>query len=152
MKDKYEYLLHTWGGFYNDEHQVKHGKEEGYFFFDTMAELQDYLKDLRKIEDDLNANHLAIVINEGTHVRYKTTAKMVFRYKGNEYPYEYDFGYAYSKHTAYFMFHEGNYGCDCNRSTFIRRDVDNNFPELNCGDEIKVKKFKVLQIKDENTT
>ena len=59
MKDKYEYVLQTWGGFYSDEHQVKHGKTEGYFFFDTMEELQDYLKDLRKVERDLNAKYLA---------------------------------------------------------------------------------------------
>ncbi len=35
-KEKYEYLLQTWGGFYNDEHVAIHGKEPGYLWFDTM--------------------------------------------------------------------------------------------------------------------
>lgn len=50
---KYEYLLHTWGGFYNKEHQDKHGEVKGYHYFDTEQERSDYLAKLRKIETEL---------------------------------------------------------------------------------------------------
>jgi len=33
-----------------------------------------------------------------------------------------------------FIWEEGNYSCDCNRSKFIR-EVDPDFPDMSCGDE-----------------
>lgn len=43
--------------------------------------------------------------------------------KGEEIPYIWD---------------EGNYACDCNRSLFIQRQCDENFPKFICGDKIKL--------------
>ena len=36
-----------------------------------------------------------------------------------------------------FMFAEGDYSCDCNRSRFIRVYHDKKFPEMDCGEEIQ---------------
>jgi len=82
---KYEYLLHTWGGFYNKEHQDKHGEVEGYHYFDTKQERSDYLAKLRKIEKELNAMHLATTISEGYNTRTVTTLHRVVKWEGKEY-------------------------------------------------------------------
>ena len=50
-----------------------------------------------------------------------------------------DFGYEYPEEQAIFMFEEGNYSCDCNRSLFIQDEYgENAIDELDCGEEIKM--------------
>lgn len=142
--DRYEYMLHTWGGFYNE--QYRHPHKPGYFFFDTMEELRNYLSDLEKVEKQLNARMLAYTIEEGTHVRYRTIAKMNLVYKGTEYPFEYDFGYGYPIESAEFMFQDGNYACDCNRSIFLHEAYP-EVPEKDCGHTIIDKDFEVLLVR-----
>ena len=58
-------------------------------------------------------------------------------FKGKTYSFDYDFG-EYSIQGAEFMFTEGNYSCDCNKSQFIREHCDPKFPEFPCSDEIKL--------------
>lgn len=145
--EKYEYVLHTWGGFYNEEHAKIHGKKSGYFFFDTMEQLQQYLKELRNIQKEIGAYELMTDINEGKDVRYTTIAKMKMMYNGKEYDYEEDFGYAYPKDSARFMFFEGNYSCDCNKSIFLKRKYGSIIKEKDCGDDIKITEFEVLRVK-----
>ncbi len=142
--EKYEYLLKTWGGFYNEEFQKIHRKEEGSFFFDTKKERKACIDELRQIEKKLNANFLMIREEEGKDVRYSTIAKMKMVYNGKTYDYEEDFGF-YPKSTAHFMFHDGNYACDCNRSLFLSRKY--GVETKDCGDEIELIDFKVIQIK-----
>jgi len=138
---KYEYCLKTWGGFYNEQHQKKHGHKEGYFWFDTAEARENYIKLLQTIENDLHAYGLGVAKTEGTETRFKTVAKMIFVFKGKEYPYETDFGYGYALDSAEFMFYEGNFACDCNRSMFI------GLPEMQCGNRIKMKDFVVIKVK-----
>ena len=145
--DKYEYLLHTWGGFYNEEYITVHKEKPGYFFFDTKEELNSYLKKLQYIERVMKATRLMYVIEEGYKVRYKTIAKMDFIYKNKIYKHKEDFGYAYSPDTARFMFELGNYSCDCNRSNFIRRNYGLVIPKLECGDQIEMENLEIIQIK-----
>jgi hypothetical protein len=146
--EKYEYMLHTWGGFYNAEHKKVHAKEPGYFFFDTKEELNAFLVDLREIENDLKAYHLATTIEEGKHVRYRTIAKMKLVYEGTAYDYEEDFGCAYPPESAHYMFEDGNYACDCNRSLFLKRKYGELIEELDCGRTIEMKDFEVLQVRE----
>lgn len=147
VNEKYEYMLHTWGGFYNKENYKKHGKKDGYFFFNTMDELQKYLNELKYIEKRLSAFMLATNIVEGKHVRYKTIAKMKMNYKGKIYDYEHDFGYAYPVESAEFMFFDGNYACDCNKSMFLREKYKGKIHESTCGIEIEITEFEVIQTK-----
>ena len=37
-----------------------------------------------------------------------------------------------------YMFKEGNYSCDCNKSSFIQEQCDKSFPDMNCGDKIEL--------------
>ena len=69
----------------------------------------------------------------------KTIAKNDIIYNGVEYPIECDFGENYPEDAALFMFEEGNYSCDCNRSIFINEQHGDCIKELECGDTIKMK-------------
>ena len=44
-----------------------------------------------------------------------------------------------------YMYEDGNYSCDCNRSLFIRQQCDNNFIGLDCGDQIQLISIKQLE-------
>lgn len=144
--DKYEYLLHTWGGFYNKKYADIHKEKPGYFFFNTAAERNLELNRLQLIEKQLDAHHLAHILYEGTFVRYNTVAKMIFVYNSKKYPYEYDFGYGADTDSAKYMFNDGNYACDCNRSLFLKRNGV-EIQELECGHTIEMIDFKVERIK-----
>lgn len=68
----------------------------------------------------------------------------VFQYKDKEYIIHCDFGCGYPEESAVWMFLEGNYCCDCNRSLFISREYgEDAIPELECGDEIKLKEYHI---------
>jgi hypothetical protein len=43
-----------------------------------------------------------------------------------------------------FSWTDGNMGCDCNRSKHIKMRCDPNFPELPCGDKIKLLNPEIL--------
>lgn len=51
---------------------------------------------------------------------------------------EQDFGYGYPSHQAQYMYEEGNYSCDCNRSVFMGIE-----PGMSCGETIEMVSFKV---------
>lgn len=69
----------------------------------------------------------------------------VFQYKDKQYTIHYDFGTNYTDEAAEFMFLQGNYSCDCNRSLFIRREHGEDlFPELSCGHEIVLKGYYIV--------
>ena len=80
---KYEYLLDTWGGFYNKEHQ--HSEKSGYHYFDTKEERTSYLNKLKALEEKLNDRCLLSRINEGYNTRIITTLHRVVKWKGIEY-------------------------------------------------------------------
>ena len=48
-----------------------------------------------------------------------TTARMIMEYQGKKYWFEYDFRYEYPGNCAEFMFFDGNYSCDRNKSLFL---------------------------------
>lgn len=144
--EKHEYMVHLWGGFFNEEHKAKHGREPGYYFFDTAEERNRFVATLRAEEKALNAKYLAQDSADGRHVRYKTVAKMRFVYQGKEYALERDFGYAYPVDVAHYMFEDGNYSCDCNRSLFLAEKHE-GFPELDCGHEVELAAFQVVRVR-----
>jgi len=65
----------------------------------------------------------------------QTTACMNWEYKDKHGYYEYDFNGFYPPESAYFMWEEGNFSCDCNRSIFF------GLPEMDCGEKIEIKRF-----------
>lgn len=73
-----------------------------------------------------------------------------FSYKGRRYTIHYDFECDYSEDDALFLFTEGNCGCDCNLSRFIRKEYGDVIPELDCGCEIEMKNYH-LEYEDFST-
>lgn len=82
---KYQYLLHTWGGFYNDEYKSSHNESSGYHYFDTKLERTQYLEKLKEIEAQLSAFHLATDISEGYNTRTNTVLHRVIKWESKEY-------------------------------------------------------------------
>ncbi len=64
--------------------------------------------------------------------------KIVFKDEvGLLHQYETEFPSDFTDYDIQYMFTEGNYGCDCNRSIFIS-SVDSNFPYYECGEKIEM--------------
>lgn len=99
-KPKYEYIVHTWGGFYNDQYKRIHHFEPGYKWFDNEFERDQYVSVLKSYEEKLNARHLMVVLDEGYHTHIKTILHRVVKYKGEFIYSEYDMGYAYPMDAA----------------------------------------------------
>jgi len=72
-----------------------------------------------------------------------TVAYVTLEYNHKEYKITENFGENYSSESARFMFEDGNYGCDCNLSQFIKSQCDDNFPLLECGHTINIKNIRV---------
>ena len=138
-----EYHLFFWGGIENDGlATAKFGPERNYWFA-TPEERARF-----KVEVSLFAQAAGQTVcfneSDGPLALKRTIAKMILVHGGKRYPYEEDFGYGYTAHCADFMFHEGNYSCDCNLSRFIRRThADTALPEMECGETIGVEDFEV---------
>lgn len=92
---KYEYMLKTWGGFYNEEYKKIHKQESGYRWFSTNKERQEYIDHLKQIEEELNARHLAITTEEGYHTRNETILHRVVEYDNKEIYSYYNMGFGY---------------------------------------------------------
>ncbi len=92
---KYEYYIHVWGGFFNDEYKRVHCFQPGNYFFDTLKEREDFISTLREIEEKMDARHLGISMSEGYHCRIETKLHRVTKYNGKEYYSEYNLGCSY---------------------------------------------------------
>lgn len=66
-----------------------------------------------------------------------------FKYKEKEFILRFNFE-DYLEEDAIWMFTEGNYSCDCNRSMFIRQQFgEDAVPELPCGDTIELLDYHI---------
>ena len=75
-----------------------------------------------------------------------TIAEVILKHKDKEYKFNFDFGAYVNSEGAEYLFDDGNYACDCNRSLFIKRYCDKDFIELPCGgDEIELISFKIIE-------
>jgi hypothetical protein len=138
-----EYHLFFWGGINNDGlATAKFGPERNYWFA-TPEERARFKADV-----SLFAHAAGQIVcfseNDGPNALTRTVAKMNLMYRGTAYPYEHDFGYGEHADSADYIFFEGNYSCDCNLSSFIRRaHPEANVPDLDCGDQIEIKDFEI---------
>jgi hypothetical protein len=144
MYNNYEYMLHTWGGFYNKEFQEKHGYKSGYFWFDTEEEREAYILKLKEAEEKYNARVLAISRVEGTHTRFKTIGMIIFTYQGKEYPYEHDFGYMFPFDWAEREFTGGYYSFDSSRRELLAKIYPEFKDSSGDGGEIEMKSFRLV--------
>lgn len=169
-KHKGKYLLRYWGGGVEALHQdlpfqqlikeipklvIKHNDTMNCWF--EHKQLRDSFRDCiwsiaKRIEKDTQQNCTVVTdsVDEGIddmgvmiYPSYRTVAFMsLVTPDGSEYAYCDDFGYGYSAGSARYMYEEGNYSCDCNRSEFLR-NLGVPIDELDCGDTIEMKKFFV---------
>ena len=97
---KYQYHLHTWGGFYNQWAKDIHHHEEGDYFFETSQDREDYLDKLLAIEDELQCHVLAYVKTEGYCCNTRTKLHRVIEWEGKQYYSERDMGINYDLESA----------------------------------------------------
>ena len=144
---KYQYLLHFWGEIMNNNLVERELKISGnYCWFDSSIERQKAKEAINNIAKKYNVV-VAFSEEEGNLVRYKTVAKMILRYKNKDYELDYDFGYGYPAESAMYMFRDGNYSCDCNKSLFLADKYPDDFKdEFECGDKIQIIKFTIKYI------
>jgi len=69
-------------------------------------------------------------------------ATATLEYKGKTYVVTEDYNNS-SDDGIEFMWEEGNWSCDCNKSLMIQRQVDPSFPDMDCGHEIKLTKLTI---------
>jgi hypothetical protein len=84
--------------------------------------------------------------DDNDHVHKLTWAKVKLSAHGKPYDFSMCFGFGYPKESVEYMFSEGNYACDCNRSGFIARYCDTEFPRHDCGDQIAVVELNVVYL------
>lgn len=141
MDKQKEYMVHIWGGAWNDyanpSIEKDLGIKEGYHYFQTEKEKDDFL--------ELLSNPIYSIQGLMTDIQYgymshkRTIFVGTLKYQEKEYIIHFDFGYEFPEEQAIFMFEDGNYSCDCNKSLFIQREYGEHvIPELNCGDEIEL--------------
>lgn len=138
-----EYMVHIWGGAWNDDAypSIKQdlGIDEGYYYFSTEKEKDLFLEKVGQEKYQDQGMAFDLKHKEMTHKRTIFVGDFMFQNK--IYKLRYDFGYEYEKQNAEFIFLEGNYSCDCNRSILLHERYD-DFPLLGCGDDIKLVNYK----------
>ena len=139
------FFLQCWGGIYNNDLIKKHfGLEGGNFWFETVED-RNIFKDTIKRFADKQGQAVSFAEYEGADCKKRTVAKIVLTHEGKDYPLEYDFGYGFPEDAAFYMWEDGNYSCDCNKSIFLHE----KYPEVpetdTCGDKIKIKTLEILK-------
>lgn len=149
---KYEYMLNYWG---KNKEKVNGSlglpttKESTFLFFDTKEERDKAASWARTIAPD----GLATRTEEGMGIRNRLIVEVRCSYEEKPYHFFYDYGHGYSEDAARFMFEEGNYSCDCNMSSFLKK-IHPEFPELKCAlfdiDVIRLDELIMHQVTPDN--
>jgi hypothetical protein len=88
---------------------------------------------------------------ESIDTRACTMARVTLRLPdGREGTFVQSFGFGYPAHGVEYMWHEGNYSCDCNKRLYLAREcnIDPDNADLDadvvCGDEIQLVNLKIF--------
>lgn len=81
--------------------------------------------------------------------KIKDAIKAVYSFDGKEYVTFHDH-YIWVQPDDYegqweYIYREGNYSCDCNKSLFIQRQCDPSFPDMTCGHKIKMTSLQKIK-------
>lgn len=79
MKLKYEYLLKTWGGFYQ---LPKNPFKPGDYYFDSEEERRKYIEKLELKNTELEYSGMVLYKEEGYNVRHFPTLHRISSHKG----------------------------------------------------------------------
>jgi hypothetical protein len=83
-------------------------------------------------------------MNMGNEYKMHTFVKFVLHYRGIDYKCIDDLGENYPLNVAHYIYEEGNYSCDCNRSLFLKR-IGVVCDELECGETIKLSNLEIFK-------
>lgn len=142
--DKEEYMVHIWGGAWNRDAKPSIEKDlgikKGYYYFDTEEEKDNFCSILRNpIYYDQG---IMIDVEHKVMSHKKTIFVGTLKYKEKEFIIHHDFGYEFPEKSAIFIFTDGNYSCDCNRSLFIQEEYgEDAIQELRCGHDIELVEY-----------
>lgn len=144
-----EWMVHIWGGAFNADAnpsiEKDYGITEGYHYFETKDAKDSFCAICNLPE--YKKQGLMMHIEEGELTHKRTVFVGTFAYKDNTFVIHYDFGYEYPEESAEYMFTQGNYSCDCNRSIFIRNQHGpESVPDLGCGYEIELVDFTFVYL------
>ncbi len=78
-----------------------------------------------------------------------TIVLVTLEYNDMVYTFKENFGKNYPRESVEFMYEDGNYSCDCNKSLDIKRNCDDAFKEMCCGEFIKLVNIEFIQINKE---
>lgn len=106
MGSKYEYLLHCWGGFWNDHNIVIHKEPEiPYKWFNTKEERDLEIKRLKNLEinqskylkdnNKINDSCIVMSLSEGYLTRYKFIIKSLIQLEDKIIEIENNLGYGF---------------------------------------------------------
>lgn len=128
-----EYFLKIWGGAmpYLEKNL---GIKNKYYYFETKEKREEFIDKIMPY----SKYGLAIDTKDGIMTHKRTIAEITLKYENKIYKFDCDFGYEYPEESALFIFEEGNYSCDCNKSLFIKEYCDEKFKEFPCGEEIEL--------------
>jgi len=110
---KYEYLLRTWGGFYNKENGFSEKYKPGLHYFDTEGARKAYVAELKF--RNLAKGDLGLVcdLSEGFNCRTHTILHRAISYEGNRYYDTNDLGPNFNYSGAqYIMNYKWTLGCN----------------------------------------
>lgn len=140
-KEKYEYAVHLWGGFFNytNPYKDKHDLESKSYYFDTREEREKFLKEVEKhkkaAKSAYNLSCIATHLSEGIGVRNHTCLHRLVEYKGKQYHSKRQFDWIISARTAeYFMEYKWYPG-------FNDYVIENSL----VNEEVDYKKVKILR-------
>lgn len=135
-----EWMVHCWGGAWNPGANPSIEKDlgitMGYHYFTDEKEKNCFIQFLNIYRYKQQGIVFTVDYGEMSHKR--TVFVGTFRYQDKDYILDYDFGYEFSEEDAVYIFTLGNFGCDCNRSTFLRCKYGDAVPDLGCGSEIEL--------------
>ena len=136
-----EYHVRFWGS--AEPHIAAIGISGTDHWFSSKPDRYDFIQKIRACAE-MNGSTVMVTESEGPRCRLRSVARMMIRLPdGRGFPYEMDFGYGYPPDSAHYMFHDGNYGCDCNLSRFAYDAGAHDLDEMECGDSIKLEGFRV---------
>lgn len=140
------FLLQFWGGnkakaraTVPPSAEVREHRGVVCLWFSTVEERDAFDQVLAKFHNVVTSTY------DGPSSRLRTVARYTLKKDGRSYDLETDFGFGYEPDSAEWMFREGNYACDDNRSLFIQA-VDPTFPEHGCGGTIALTRFEVARL------
>lgn len=137
------YYLFTWGGIENNDLPLSKFGELGNYWFSTSEQRKCFKKQIKRLAEEYNKG-VCFREEDGIHTWKKTIAVMDMVYREKTYQFEYDFGYGYSVESAKYMFEDGNYACDCNKSIFLGEFYPEDFSEeLECGELISIARLNI---------